>query len=79
MRASSVCVQVHKGIEFRLQRGDAAEMRFDKFYGRQLLRANVAGDFRDRGEGERRGHKRNRESMRRMGMPVKREATQEIK
>src|SRR5215472_5882235 len=66
LRASPVCVQVSKGMEPRFERGDAAEMRLDKFCWRQLPRANVSGHFRDRGGG-RCGHKRTCESMRRMG------------
>ena len=67
MRAGAFRIQVSKGIELRFERGDQAEMRFDKFYWRKFPRANVCGDFRDRGEAKRRGHKRNCESMCRMG------------
>ena len=58
LRASAVCVQVNKGIEFGLPRRDAAQMRIDDFHGRDFFIADACRDFRDPSKGEEVGHKK---------------------
>jgi len=50
--SGTLSVQMHKRIEFRLQRLDAFEMDLDDFKGRDILRANVPRHFRYRTVGE---------------------------